>query len=394
MFVGQSGGAMIVGGGLDESGQPSADVFVQTDSGWKKSALKQPVAFGGFVSATFAEKLGGFSKLFIAGGVTKDGLTDEVFSLEWRDGQLQQNELPPLPQAVALAGAGFFEDQKQLQLYVVGGTTSLTADSASQKIFRYTFNAATNSGWQELPPMPGEGRLLPGVICFYNDVHVFGGFTISRTNGKTIYTPTKLAQAYRWHVIDGTTFSGWRDLSPLPEAVAAPVVFMTGQVHAGLAGGYHAARSREIFLQAQPGAPESQAIQIYHNVTDTWVEKGNLPEALAGATAVRNGKLTLLGTTESGATVAYDIAIHRTVKSLRWPDYAGLLTYFGIVAFVGIWFTRKQNTAAKASRWATGKFRGGWRASRMFAIGGQQHQLHGDSGAGVSHELAVGAAVR
>ena len=344
MFVGQSGGARIVGGGLDESGQPSADVFVQTDSGWKKSALKQPVAFSGFVSATFAEKIGGFSKLLIAGGVTKNGLTDKVLSFEWRDGQLQQNELPPLPQAVALASVGFFEDQAQQQLYIVGGTTSPTADRVSQKIFRYTFNAATNSGWQELPPIPGEGRLLPGVICFYNDVHIFGGFALSSVAGKPIYTPTTKAQAYRWHVIDGTTNSGWRDLSPLPEAVAAPVVFMTGQVHAGLAGGFTQPVVENLF-QARPAAPESKAIQIYHNVTDTWIEKGQLPEALAAATAIRNGNLTLLGTTESGATVAYDVVIKRTVKSLCWEDYAGLLTYFSVVAFVGIWFTRKQSGA-------------------------------------------------
>ena len=340
MFVGQSGGALIVGGGLDENGQPSADVFVQTDSGWKKSQLKEPVAFGGFVCGSFPEKVASFSKLFVAGGVTKGGLTSKVFSLEWRDGQLQQNELPPLPQAVALAGAGFFEDQKQLQLYVVGGTTSLTADSASHKLFRYSFGATTNTGWEELPPMPGEGRLLPGVICFYNDVHIFGGFTLSQTDGKTVYTPTTKAQAYRWHFIDGTTFSGWRDLSPLPEAVAAPVVFMTGQVHAGLAGGFTQPFTGNLF-QIKPAA-ESKAIQIYHNVTDTWVEKGQLPEALASATAVHNGKLTVLGVTESGATAAYDMVIKRTVKSLRWPDYTGLIIYFVTVAFAGIYFTRKQ----------------------------------------------------
>jgi len=343
MFVGQSGGALIVGGGLDESGRPSTEVFVRTDAGWKKSALKQPVAFAGFVSGTFPEKVGGFSKLFVVGGLGGDGLTATAFALEWRDGQLQQIDLPPLPQAVALAGAGFFEDQAKKQLYVVGGTTSPTADSVSQKLFRYSFGATTNAGWEELPPMPGEGRLLPGVICFYNDVHVFGGFTISGTNGQTIYTPTKLAQAYRWHVIDGTTFSGWRELSPLPEAVAAPVVFQTGQVHAGLAGGYTRPFTGNIF-QLKPAA-ESSAIQIYHNVTDTWVEKGKLPEALAAATAVRNGNITLLGTSESGATVAYDFAIRRTVKSLRWQDYAGLLMYFSVVAFVGIWLTRKQSGA-------------------------------------------------
>ena len=139
MFIGQSGGALIVGGGLDESGQPSADVFVQTDSGWKKLALRQPVAFGGFVCGPLRKNSGAFSKLFIAGGVTKDGLTDKVFSLEWRDGQLQQNELPPLPQAVALAGVGFFEDQAQKQLYVVGGTTSTDCGFRVTKIIPLHF---------------------------------------------------------------------------------------------------------------------------------------------------------------------------------------------------------------------------------------------------------------
>ncbi|MEI8290961.1 MAG: sodium/solute symporter [Verrucomicrobiota bacterium] len=339
MFVGQSGGALIVGGGLDENGAPSADVFVQTESGWKKSELKAPVAFAGFVCGSFPEKIGSFSKFFIAGGVGKSGLTDKVFSLEWRAGRLQQNELPPLPQAVALAGVGFFEDQAQKQLYVVGGTTSPTADSASQKLFRYAFSAATNSVWEELPPLPGEGRLLPGVICFYNDVQIFGGFTLAHADGKTVYTPMTKAQAYRWHCIDGTTFSGWRELSPLPEAVGGPVVFQTGQVHAGLAGGYTQPFTGNLFQLKASG--ESKAIQVYHNVTDTWVKKGELPEALAAATAIHNGKLTLLGATEAGVTAAYEVTVKRTVKSLRWPDYAGLFIYFATVAFAGIYFTRK-----------------------------------------------------
>jgi solute:Na+ symporter, SSS family len=340
MFIGQSGGALIVGGGRDENGQPSAEVFVQTDSGWKKLSLDEPVAFAGFVSGTFAEKIGGFSKIFVAGGIGTNGITDKVFSLEYRSGRLIQTALPSLPEKVALAGAGFFEDQAQKQLYVVGGTTSLAADSASQKVFRLNLSASGSSSWEELPSMPGVGRLLPAVVCFYNDVHVFGGFTISRADGKTVYTPTATAQAFRWHVIDGTTLKGWRELTLLPEAVAAPVVFQTGQVHAGLAGGYTQPLAGNIFEISS--APETRAIQIYHNVTDTWTQKGELPMALANATAIHNGKLTLVGSTENGTLAALDVAIHRTVKSLRWPDYAGLLTYFGVVAFVGIWFTRKQ----------------------------------------------------
>jgi SSS family transporter len=340
MFVGQSGGAFIIGGGQAENGQPSADVFVQTETGWKKLTLDEPVAFAGFVNGTFADKIGGFSKIFVAGGIGTNGITDKFFSLEYRGGRLIQSVLPPLPEKVALAGIGFFEDQAQKQLYVVGGTTSLAADTASQKLFRYNFSV---SAWEELPPLPGAGRLLPAVICFYNDVHIFGGFKISQTDGKTVYTPTATAQAFRWHVIDGTTYKGWRELSPLPEAVAASVVFQTGQVHAGLAGGYAERFAGNIFEISN--APEARAIQIFHNVTDTWTKKGELPAALANATAIHKGNLILIGSTENGKLAALDVTIHRTVKSLRWQDYAGLLTYFGVVAFVGIWFTRKQSGA-------------------------------------------------
>ncbi len=108
MFIGQSGGVLIAGGGLDERGQPSAEVFVRTNSGWEKLNLSDPVAFGGFISGTFAEKIGGVSRLFVVGGINQNGLTDKAFSLEWRGGRLLQQELPPLPLPLALAGVGCF----------------------------------------------------------------------------------------------------------------------------------------------------------------------------------------------------------------------------------------------------------------------------------------------
>ena len=344
MFVGQSGGAVVAGGGLDEQGQPSADVFVRTDAGWKKLQLDQPVAFGAFVTGTFAEAIGSVSRLYVAGGMTTNGLTDRVFWLEWRAGQLRQQALPPLPQARALAGAGFFEDQAAKQLYVFGGTTSTNADSASPELFRYSFAPAARTGWDRLPSLPGEPRLCPGMICYYNDVHIFGGFTLSQAGGQTRYTPTTNAWAFRWHVIDGTTLAGWHELSPLLEAVAAPAVFMTGQVHAGLAGGFSGPMTGNLF-QLPAALPASKEIQIYHAPTDTWVDKGELPQPLTLATALHDNPMTILGRTESGATAAYEVTLARTVKSLHWPDVAGLLIYFATVAFAGLYFTRKQKTS-------------------------------------------------
>lgn len=343
-FVGQSGGRLLVGGGLDAGGQPSDEVLVQIEGGWKPFKLKEPVAFCGFVSGTWKEGSESRSRLFIIGGLTTGGLSRRVTSLEWRQGTLEQSDWPALPEARALAGAGFFEDQAQKQLYVVGGTTAVEGGAVSHNLWRLTFGDPAKPDWEELPSQPGAERLCPGVICFYNDVLVLGGFTLTNAGGKTIYTPTSAAQAYRWHVIDGTTFTGWRDLTPLPEAVAAPAVFMTGQVHAGVAGGFN--RSITGSMRDLGTGSGTRAMQIYHDVTDTWVRKGELPEALTAVTGLHEGKLILLGRDAKGITVGYDVAIQRRVKSLRWPDYAGLLTYFTLVAFAGIYFSRQQTGSA------------------------------------------------
>ena len=343
-FVGQSGGRFIVGGGMDARSKPSDEVLVQTEAGWQPFKLKEPVAFCGFVSGTLTEGGESRGRLFIIGGLTTGGLSRRVISLEWRHGTLEQSELPALPEALARVGAGWFEDQAQKQLYIVGGTTDAEGTLVSHKLWRHTFGDPAKPGWEELPPQPGAGRLWPGVICFYNDVLVLGGFTLTHAGGKTSYIPSHEAQAYRWRVIDGTTFTGWRDLAPLPEAVAAPAVFMTGQVHAGVAGGFNQSFTGPIGdIRTGHG---TRTIQIYHNVTDTWVRKGELPEALTAVTGLNDGKLTLVGSAPTGITAGYEVAIQRRVKSLGWPDYAGLLGYFSVVAFAGIYFSRQQTGSA------------------------------------------------
>lgn len=323
-FFGQSGGALIVGGGWHDT-TADAMVFVQPagEKAWREFELKTPVTLPGFVSATFSENGVSVTKLLLVGGHGTNGLTAKVQVLEWRDGTLRQSELPSLPLAVAGAGVGFFEDQPEKQLYVVGGQTE---KELSRRVFRFSFGA-TKPAWEELPPMPGEGRMLPGVICFYNDVHVFGGMTASKQ-------PTARAAAFRWKRIDGTTFTGWRELAPLPAALAAPMVFQTGQVHAGVAGGTTTdGQSDEIFL--------------YHNVTDTWIAKGRLPQPLANGAALKvNGKQLIVAPVKDGV-VAFDMALRRTVKSLASWDYVFLLGYFVMVAVAGVWYAHRQKSTAQ-----------------------------------------------
>jgi hypothetical protein len=294
-FVGQSDGRLIIGGGRSDN-QVNTDVFVGVPPdafAWLKFELKTPVSWAGYVSGTLQEEGVSVTKLFVVGGRGTNGIVKTVQVLEWRKDKLVQSELPPLPIALCEPGVGFFEDQPQKQLYVVGG---VTADAkVSRRVFRYSFKGSAPA-WEELLPMPGEGRASPGVLCFYNDVHVFGGTTPGGKN-------TATALAYRWKVIDGTTFTGWRELAPMPVALCSPLVFQTGQVHAMVAGGHSC-------------NDDSNPILVYHNVTDTWINKGSLPQSLScGAVLKLDGKQILIGSECSRSEkTAFYMTVRRTAE--------------------------------------------------------------------------------
>jgi SSS family solute:Na+ symporter len=375
MFIGCCGEALVVGGGLDESGKPSAAVYVSPDGKgqqWRSFTLQAPVAFGASVS-------GGDGKIYIAGGLTDEGVSNKVQVLQWKpdlnlasqkqntDLPLIQKMLPPLPKAVVLAGAGFLDNQ----LYVVGGLASEDSADALRDVYRMKLipSAKGPQTWDTLPLMPGEGRIMPGVIGFYNDIHVFGGWNVSRENTSLTYRPLSTAVAYRWKPVDGTTSLGWRDLAPIPEALAAPVLIQTGQVHVVLAGGFSKPFTGSILdPRAMPVPGESMF--AYHNVTDTWIEKGKLPQPLAMATVVKLAKTFLIlgGVYEAAGVTAYDVALKRTVRNLSALDYTVLVSFFSVTGLIGVVFARKQKST---SEFALGNRNVKWWAAgiSMFAAG-------------------------
>jgi hypothetical protein len=192
MFIGMAGGAVLAGGGLDEAGKPAADYHasVAGSGTWSGFQLESPIAFAGHATVELTRVTGKQSALLLVGGIGPNGITDEVRLIEWSGGQPKVASLPPLPLAVAMPGVGFFGDQKEAHLWVIGGTTSMQADSASSRVFRLSLDKP--DAWQEMPPLPGAPVLMPGVACFYNDVHVFGGFEVA---GPGSYQPITQARA-------------------------------------------------------------------------------------------------------------------------------------------------------------------------------------------------------
>jgi SSS family transporter len=313
-FAGQSNGRLLIGGGLNDNGEPSDSIFVQTSPNtWREFHIKIPVAYSAAVSTD--------STLILAGGLGIDGPVSSVQVLEFKDDGISQTELPALPKPLMMAGAGMFSDQPQKQIYVAGGSSAKDPSTASAALFRLTLNVP-GSSWEDLPPMPGGPRLLPAVACLYNDVLIFGGLLDGHTLAR--------AEAFRWKRVDGTTFTGWRTLPSMPSALAAPAVFQTGQVHVAVAGGE---------LDAH-GAP-SPDIFVYHDVTETWIRKGRLPSPLVQPFAVkRNDGWTLLGSAGQ-----FDVTLNRTARNLSPLDYLALFGYFAIVTTAGIWYSRKQKSS-------------------------------------------------
>jgi SSS family transporter len=339
MFIGRVGDKILAGGGLDAAGKPTAEAHTGSASAtdWQAFTLETPIAFAGHATVSLTRVTGKQNALVIAGGIGANGLTDEVRLIEWKGSKPVATELPRLPLALAMPGVGFFDDQKQAHLWVIGGTTSLQADSASSRVFRLLLDE--KSTWEEMPPLPGTPVLMPGVACFYNDVHVFGGFEIKEPG---TYQPTAGAKAFRWKPMDGTAMKGWRDLAPLPRPLAAPLIFQTGQVHVALAGGV-TAPYRGNPLNANGPVRDGTAIQIYHNVTDSWVDGGNLPAPGGAGTALQAEKGHLLfAENQAGQFQSQSVTVRRAVRDLAWQDYLGLFGYFVVIAFIGLWFTRKQ----------------------------------------------------
>ena len=70
-----------------------------------------------------------------------------------------------------------------------------------------------SKGWKKQEGLPGKGRLSPVMISFNGELHVFGG-----TDGENALADS---WGFRIKPLDGTPRIGWRQLTDVPQALAA-----------------------------------------------------------------------------------------------------------------------------------------------------------------------------
>lgn len=354
-FIGLIGNQIIIGGGLDESGNHSSTVRFRNwtadgDTGWKPIELSIPVAYA---SAASNE-----DTLFLIGGLDESGVSRSVTALSFNQGSLTEKSLPDLPVPRIYTGAAILDGT----LYVIGGLEEPDSP-ASRSMFTLDL-ALPDSGWIEADPIPGVGRIRPTIGVVHDELHVFGGqeITLNGDKGDQVLT-LKDSWGYRSVPLDGLTSKGWRKLPELPQPLADAGAIATGQTHLLLLGGYTGDTAYQ-FPDVGVTTTTSD-ILVYHNVTDTYVPGGNLPEATAGLVTVKPGDAMLLIEASGNA---HSLEIIRTQKSLRMADYSVIFCFLLLMAGIGIYFARKQNTSEE---FALGNRKVKWWAAgiSMFATG-------------------------
>ena len=266
--------------------------------------------------------------LIVVGGIVDDAVSDRALR-----GDVQ---LPRFPHPVAQAGAAVLGDR----LFVLGGFQTLEKKIPTRELWSLDL-ADVSSGWKKHEDLPGAGRLSPTMISFNGELHVFGG-----NDGSAALSDV---WGFRMKPLDGTTHTGWRQMQDMPRALAAAAVYQTGHVHVALLG----------------GEPASDQLHIYHTVTDTWIDGGTLPRPVGRAVIAAQGEQNIL---LSENAPAMEVALDRKVKTLSTADYCVMVVYFIFMAFIGVWFARKQNSS---DEFALGNRNVKWWAAgiSMFATG-------------------------
>jgi N-acetylneuraminic acid mutarotase len=215
-FAGVSGGALVVAGGANISGDKWGDTFTkkwsnsifvleQPDGHWISARkLERPLGYG--VSVSFRDGL-----ICLGGSDAKQHYAD-VIQLQWDGREIKVSRLPSLPGRFANACGALLDGT----IYVAGGAETPTATRALSTFWALKLDDA-EPRWRELEPWPGPDRIFAVAGVYDGSFYLFSGARLSAgPDGKAVRE--YLRDAYRF-----TPGRGWKRLADLPRAaVAAP----------------------------------------------------------------------------------------------------------------------------------------------------------------------------
>lgn len=339
----EASGNLFAIGGRSKSGEFSTEVQILEKEGdayvLHRTNLPEGIAFAGAV--------GHGGAVYLAGGLTPEGPSDQALKLTWADGVLSIESLPPLPQPVIAPGLTTHRSTTKTYLYVVSGLRAADAEAFSSAMVELPISdyVEGESTWTRMDDLPFGGRIGAAVCETYNEIVVSGGWRLK--DGQLVVAPDTwgFARVAR----DGHAEPGWVQRAGQPAPVALPAFSKSGQGHLLLAGGNAANGRLDAFLDGQMPVDARAAVWSFHDPTDTWHQIGELSTSVSGGILADEGDAKFLlaaALTRDGLAIeGQRLAFTRSTKPMKLIDWAVIIAYFLVVASIGAWFARKQNSA-------------------------------------------------
>lgn len=312
---------------------------------------KLPVAIGEGASATVPQGV------VCIGGMTRDGLSDQVWLLSVISGGISVAELPSLPIPLRSTAAAAIESR----VYVAGGEGP---DGASD-LFLVLDVSKPGEGWQKLPPLPVTVSGAMAVAQMDGEeisIHVMGGRARLHNEETTRFYP----YVFRYRP-SRTAWERMNDMMPGKGeslGLAAGAAAAVGASHIIVAGGDDgrifsqveravaamnrgvstAVRTRDSLWINHPGF--NRQIWIYNTVTDTWFVEGEWSGSpVAVLPAVQWGGKVIFPGGETRPAIRSSV-ISELGFSVRpvfgWLNYLVLIVYFAGMLMLGFFFMKRE----------------------------------------------------
>lgn len=268
-FAGVSGGALIVAGGANITGDKWKEPFVKA---WYDSVFVLSKPGGSWLRAgKLPRKIGYGVSISVNDGVLCFGGSDAAqhyassFRLAWKNGALKTTTLPALPQPCANTCGAIIGHT----IYIAGGIDAPTATTAMHNFWALDLDAPEPI-WVELDPWPGPERMLAVAGVHDGAFYLFSGAKLTAdADGKPVRE--FLRDAYRY-----TPGHGWTQLSDLPRAaVAAPSPAVLVGAKLAIFSGDDGTNVGFQPLEKHPGFPRDTL--LYDPVADSWSVLDKLP---------------------------------------------------------------------------------------------------------------------
>lgn len=351
-YAGVSNGALIVAGGANfpENAGPWGDrpktwyddiyVLENESAGWKKMGkLPHPMGYG--LSVTTPEGL------FCVGGADATKHYNETFFIVWNGGKISELALPALPTPLAYASGAWLNGK----VYVAGGTTTPGDTVAVRRFWEFDLQSKQ---WKELPPCPGDGRMLAVAGAQDGRFFLFSGVALSKDpkTGNIQRRYLKESWAYQ------PASRAWKRVSDMPHAVAAAPspAYAAGQSHLLIVGGDDGANAHRVMELKDKHPGFRNEILAYHSITDSWAPMGTFANdgpvgqgsAVTTPLVVWNGKLVIPnGEVRPGIRTPRIAVATPSVSTgtFNGIDWGVVSIYFLLVLAISVYVSRKMGAS-------------------------------------------------